>query len=137
MLRRGMIRFRLVSGPLEVEMKPLGRVSKKLVVALSGATLFALGGCMMDPPGPSPIYSRLPAAQSRAPQPLSQAEQDRYNQIDRQVLAEQQQAMAAEATAQAYSQYYRVPVTVYGGYSSGGWGNRWGGFGFGYPGYYW
>jgi hypothetical protein len=27
---------------------------------------------------------------------------------------------------------------VYGGYSSGGWGNRWGtGFGYGYPGYYW
>jgi hypothetical protein len=133
-----MIRFRLVSGPLEVEMKSLGCISKKLVVALSGATLLALGGCMMDPPGPSPIYSRLPAAQNQAPQPLSQAEQQRYNQIDRQVLAEQQQAMAAEAAAQAYSQYYRPPVTVYGGYSSGGWGNRWGtGFGYGYPGYYW
>jgi hypothetical protein len=80
----------------------------------------------------------LPAAQNQAPQPLSPAEQQRYNQIDRQVLAEQQQAMAAEAAAQAYSQYYRTPVTVYGGYSSGGWGNRWGtGFGYGYPGYYW
>ena len=133
-----MIRFRLVSGPLEVEMKPLGWLSKKLTVALSAATLLTLSGCMMDPPGPSPIYSRLPAAQNQAPQALSQAEQQRYNQIDRQVLAEQQQAMAAEAAAQAYSQYYRPPVTVYGGYSSGGWGNRWGtGFGYGYPGYYW
>jgi hypothetical protein len=137
-LRRGMIRVRLVSGPLEVEMKPLGCVSKKLVVALSGAMLLALGGCMMDPPGPSPIYSRLPAPQNQAPQPLSKDEQERYNQIDRQVLAEQQQAMAADAAAQAYWQYYRAPVTVYGGYSSGGWGNRWGtGFGYGSPGYYW
>jgi len=119
-------------------MKPLGCVWKKLAVALSGATLLALGGCMMDPPGPAPIYSRLPAAQNQAQQPLSPAEQQRYNQIDRQVLAEQQQAMAAETAAQAYSQYYRAPVTVYGGYSSGGWGNRWGtGFGYGYPGYYW
>src|SRR5580704_8806111 len=98
-----MIPFRSMSGPLEVEMIPLGCVSKKLTVTLSGATLLALGGCMMDPPGPSPIYSRLPGAQNQAPQQLSQAEQQRYNQIDRQVLAEQQQAMAAEATAQAYS----------------------------------
>jgi hypothetical protein len=133
-----MIPFRSMSGPLEVEMIPLGCVSKKLTVTLSGATLLALGGCMMDPPGPSPIYSRLPGAQNQAPQQLSQAEQQRYNQIDRQVLAEQQQAMAAEAAAQAYSQYYRAPVTVYGGYSSGGWGNRWGtGFSYGSPGYYW
>ena len=68
-----MIRFRIVSGPLEVEMKLLGCLSKKLAVALLGGTLLALGGCMMDPPGPSPIYSRLPAAQNQAPQPLSQA----------------------------------------------------------------
>src|SRR5476649_1071120 len=118
-------------------MNSLGYVSKKLIVALAGATLLALGGCMMDPPGPSPVYSRLPAPQNQAQQPLSQAEQQRYNQIDRQVLAEQQQAMTAEAAAQAYSQYYRAPVTVYGGYSSGGWGNRWGtGIGYGYPGYW-
>src|ERR1700712_4501870 len=115
MLRRGIIRFRLVSGPREVEMKLLERVLTKLPAALSCATLLALGGCMMDPPGPSPIYSRLPAAQNQAAQPLSPAEQQRYNQIDQQALAEQQQAMAAEAAAQAYSQYYRVPVTVYGG----------------------
>lgn len=121
-------------------MKPFGCVSKKLAVAVSSTALLALGGCMMDPPGPSPVYSRLPSPQNQAPQPLSTEEQQRYNQIDRQVLAEQEQAIAAEAAAQAYSQYYRAPVTVYGGYSSGGWGNRWGtgvGFGYGYPGYYW
>jgi len=119
-------------------MKPFGFLSKQLAGAVCGATLLALSGCMMDPPGPSPVYSRLPAAQNQAAQPLSPEEQQRYNQIDRQVLAEQQQAMAAEAAAQAYSQYYRPPVTVYGGYSSGGWGNRWGtGIGVGYPGYYW
>jgi hypothetical protein len=119
-------------------MKPIACISKKLAVAACGATLLALGGCMMDPPGPSPVYSRLPTAQNQARQPLSTEEQQRYNQIDRQVLAEQQQAMAADAAAQAYSQYYRPPVTVYGGYSSGGWGNRWGtGIGVGYPGSYW
>jgi len=119
-------------------MKSFAFVSKKLAVAVCGAALLTLGGCMMDPPGPSPVYSRLPATQNQAAQPLSPEEQQRYNQIDRQVLAEQQQAMAADAAAQAYSQYYRPPVTVYGGYSSGGWGNRWGtGIGVGYPGYSW
>ncbi|OTP80709.1 hypothetical protein [Caballeronia sordidicola] len=119
-------------------MKLFAFVSKKLAVAVCGSAFLTLGGCMMDPPGPSPVYSRLPATQNQAAQPLSPEEQQRYNQIDRQVLAEQQQAMAADAAAQAYSQYYRPPVTVYGGYSSGGWGNRWGtGIGVGYPGYYW
>src|SRR5260370_17898721 len=96
-LRRGMIRVRLVSGPLEVEMKPLGCVSKKLVVALSGAMLLALGGCMMDPPGPSPIYSRFPAPQKQAPHPLSKDEQGGYNQTDRQGLAEHPQPMPPHA----------------------------------------
>lgn len=96
---------------------------------------------MMDPPGPSPVYSRLPSSQNQAAQPLSPQEQERYSQIDRQVLAEQQQSMAADAAAQAAAQYYRtpVPVTVYGGYSGGGWGNRWNtgiGVGYGY-GPYW
>jgi len=108
----------------------------KLSLPFIGAALLA--GCMMDPRGPSPIYSRLPSAQTQPPQPLSKEEQERYNQIDHQVLAEQQQAMAADAAAQAWSQYYRMPVSVYGSYySGGGWGPRWGtGVGFG-TGYWW
>ena len=118
-------------------MKPYRLVTSKLLVLACGAALFALTGCMMDPPGPSPIYSRLPSSQNQVAQPLSPQEQERYGQIDRQVLADQQQSMAAEAAAQAYSQYYRAPVSVYGGYSNGGWGGgRWGsGVGIGYGGW--
>ncbi|WP_345810910.1 hypothetical protein AAGS40_08845 [Paraburkholderia sp. PREW-6R] len=95
-----------------------------------------LSGCMMDPPGPSPIYSRLPADQSGAAstvQPLSPAERQRYDAIDQQVMAEQNQAIAAENAAQAYSRYYSPPVSVYGSYYGGGWGHGWGtGVGIGY-----
>ena len=46
--------------------------------------------------------------------------------------------MAAEAAAQAWSRAYTPPVTVFGGYSSGGWGSGWGtGIGYGYPGWGW
>jgi hypothetical protein len=98
-----------------------------------------LAGCVMDPPGPSPIYSRLPADQSAtAAHPLTPEERARYDAIDQQVLAEQDQAMAAEAAAQAWSRYYTPPVSVYGSYYSGGWGHGWGtGVGFGYPGWGW
>lgn len=104
---------------------------KHLRFLLAGSVVL-LAGCMMDPPGPSPIYSRLPSAQTQPAQPLSKEQQEAYSRIDRQVLAEQQQAMAADAAAQAWSKYYRPPVTVYGGYG-GGYGNYWGsGFGVGY-----
>ncbi|WP_407668954.1 hypothetical protein [Paraburkholderia mimosarum] len=108
-------------------------------VAVTAVTLTS--GCTMDPPGPSPIFSRLPADQSgvvtTAPA-LTPDERARYDAIDRQVLAEQDQAMAAEAAAQAWSRAYAPPVTVFGGYSSGGWGSSWGtGIGYGYPGWGW
>jgi hypothetical protein len=100
----------------------------------------ALAGCMMDPPGPSPIYSRLPADQSgvaATAQPLTPEERQRYDAIDRQVMAEQNQAIAADNAAQAWSRYYTPPVTVYGSYYGGGWGHGWGtGVGVGY-GSYW
>jgi hypothetical protein len=107
---------------------------------LAGSAL--LGGCMMDPPGPSPIYSRLPANQSGIPsgtQPLTAEERARYDAIDKQVMAEQNQAIAADAAAQAWARYYTPPVTVYGGYYGGGWGPGWGGgVGVGYaPGWGW
>jgi hypothetical protein len=104
---------------------------------LGAATLLA--GCTMDPPGPSPVYSRLPTAQTQPPAPLSKDELERYNRIDQQALTESNQAVAFESAAQAYSQYYRVPVSVYGSYFSGGggWGSGWGtGIGFG-TGYWW
>ena len=64
---------------------------------------------------------------------MSKEEQERYNQIDRQALPNQQQAMADDAARKPTAQYYRAPVSVYGGYSSGGWGGSgWGtGVGFG------
>jgi hypothetical protein len=113
-----------------------GTVAVLAVLAGSGA----LAGCVMDPPGPSPIYSRLPADQSgmaATAQPLTPEERQRYDAIDHQVMAEQNQAMAAENAAQAWSRYYAPPVSVYGSYYGGGWGHGWGtGVGIGY-GPYW
>nr|WP_233883735.1 hypothetical protein [Paraburkholderia flagellata] len=113
------------------------RVSALLVVATLGTTVASTSGCMMDPPGPSPIYSRLPAAQSGLPATapvLTPEEKARYDAIDRQALAEQDNAMAAQAWTRAYA----PPVTVYGSYYSGGWGHGWGtGIGYGYPGWGW
>lgn len=108
----------------------------------AAAALIALGalatltsGCVMAPPGPSPIYSRLPADQSGIPtvaRPLTPEERARYDAIDRQVLADQARSMAEEAAAQQWARYYSPPVTAYGSYYSGGWGNGWG-VGYGYP----
>jgi hypothetical protein len=109
-----------------------------MMCTIAGVT--ALTGCMMDPPGPSPIYSRLPADQSgmaSTAQPLTPAERQRYNAIDQQVMAEQNQAIAAENAAQAYSRYYSPPVSISGSYYGGSWGHGWStGVGVGY-GPYW
>ncbi|CAH2793282.1 MAG: FIG00452943: hypothetical protein [uncultured Paraburkholderia sp.] len=110
-----------------------------MLAALGGAA--ALTGCMMDPPGPSPIfYSRLPASQSGVPattQPLTPEERQRYDAIDQQVMAEQNQAIAADNAAQAWSRYYSPPVTVSGSYYGRWLGRGWGtGVGVGY-GPYW
>jgi hypothetical protein len=120
---------------VETAVKTAARTAAMLSV-LGAAGLLA--GCVMDPPGPSPIYSRLPADQTTTAAPLTPEERARYDAIDKQVLAEQDQAMAAEAAAQAWSRYYTPPVSVYGSYYSGGWGHGWGtGVGFGYPGWGW
>ncbi len=117
------------------------RLRSLIAVAALGAGVALTSGCTMDPPGPSPIYSRLPASQSgvaAATPQLSPEELKRYDAIDQQALNEQSQAMAAEAAAQAWSRAYAPPVSVYGSYSSGGWGRGWGGgLGYGYPGWGW
>lgn len=112
-----------------------------VTAAALGAGIVLTSGCTLDPPGPSPIYSRLPADQAGgvATTPALSPEQlKRYDAIDQQALNEQDRAMAAEAAAQAWSRAYAPPVSVYGSYSSGGWGRGWGGgVGYGYPGWGW
>lgn len=112
------------------------------MAALGVAAATALmSGCTLDPPGPSPIYSRLPANQTDALQSapvLTPDERARYDAIDRQALTESDRAATAEAAALAWSRAYAPPISVYGSYSSGGWGSGWGtGIGYGYPGWGW
>ena len=104
----------------------------KLLPCLAGVALFA--GCMMDPPGPSPIYSRLPDTPSAPQETLTpQQQMERYNAIDKQALNESQQAAAAGNAAKTMSQFYApMPVSVYGGYSSGGGGGPYWGTGVGF-----
>jgi hypothetical protein len=129
-------------------MRFTGRLSavapRAMAVAMLGALCTGVAltsGCTLEPPGPSPIYSRLPAAQSgisTGPQSLSPDERARYDAIDRQVMADQDRAIAAEAAAEAWSRYAAPPVTFSGSYYSGGWGHGWGGgIGYGYPGWGW
>jgi len=109
-----------------------------MLAVVAGSAAFA--GCTIDPPGPMPILSRLPSDQAPAAgtgQTLTPEERTRYDAIDHQVMYEQNQSMAAEAAAQAWSRYYSPAplITVTGGFSTGGWGRRgWGtgiGVGFG------
>ncbi|MGH8781139.1 hypothetical protein [Paraburkholderia sp.] len=126
--------------PLSIFLLPGRRAA---IAASLTAGAVALAGCALEPPGPAPIYSRLPADQSGLPngaRPLTEQERQRYDAIDRQVLNEQNQSMAAEAAAEAYARYYSPPVSVYGSYyGGGGWGRGWGtGVGYGYaPGWGW
>ncbi|GAB5099583.1 hypothetical protein [Caballeronia sp. HLA56] len=110
----------------------------KLSSCLLGLALVA--GCTMDPPGPSPIYSRLPNTPLPPQETLTPEQQmARYNAIDKQALNESQKAASIGNDAKMMSNYYTPPVTVYGGYSSGGWdgGPYWGsGIGIG-TGYSW
>ncbi|OLL30579.1 hypothetical protein BTH42_16680 [Burkholderia sp. SRS-W-2-2016] len=116
-------------------LRPLRALAVLAIVA--GGT--ALAGCTIDPPGPSPILSRLPPDQAEAVshgQPLTPEDRARYDAIDRQVLFEQDQTMAADAAARAWSRQYSAPPPVMftGGFSTGGWGRGWGtgiGVGFG------
>lgn len=119
----------------------LRRAKAICAMAALGAGVVLMSGCTLDPPGPSPIYSRLPANQTDALQSapvLTPDERARYDAIDRQALTESDRAATAEAAALTWSRAYAPPISVYGGYSSGGWGNGWGtGIGYGYPGWGW
>jgi|GEM_PF-388277 len=122
----------------------LRRAKAVCAMAVLGAGVAAvtfMSGCTLDPPGPSPIYSRLPANQTDALQSapvLTPDELARYDAIDRQALTESDRAATAEAAALTWSRAYAPPISVYGGYSSGGWGSGWGtGIGYGYPGWGW
>lgn len=113
----------------------------RLGVALAAA-LTALSACVVEPPA-GPILSRLPpdAPGAASPaHPLTGAEKKRYDEIDKQVLRDQDAAIAADNWARYYAPYYYPAPTVYGGYVSGGYvsGGYVGGGGFGYysPGYY-
>jgi hypothetical protein len=124
------------------------RTVRRTAVALFGVAI-TIGGCALEPQMPAPI-SRLPADQSgvpASPHPLTPEERARYEAIDRQVLAEQDRAMALDATTAALSRAYGPPVTLYGGYFGGwrgpawsvgfgnaGWGSPWGP-GWGRPGW--
>ena len=107
----------------------------RAVALLSLVGGIALSGCSLDPRVPGPILSRLPPGQpgSAPPVPvLTPEELQRYDAIDRQVMQEQNEAMAAEAWSRYYGPYYAPPPVVYGGYGSGyssGWST---GIGVGY-----
>lgn len=115
----------------------MNRLFRTIALASTAGAL-ALTGCAVQPT--STILSRLPEPGATGqPHALTPAERKRYDEIDRQALREQNDAMAAEAAIRAWSYYAPPPpVTFYGGYSNGGWGPGWGtGFSYGYPGWWW
>lgn len=114
-------------------------VPVRLALMLAAAT--TLAACVVEPP-PGPILSRLPpdAPGAASPaRPLTSAEKKRYDEIDKQVLKDQDAAIAADNWARYYAPYYApyyYPApTIYGGYVGGG------GFGYYspgvYPGWWW
>ncbi|ABC37426.1 hypothetical protein [Burkholderia thailandensis] len=96
----------------------------------------SLSGCAAPPS--TTVLSRLPEQAGTTTHTLTPDERKRYDEIDRQVLREQNAAIAAEDAARAWSYYYPPPITYYGGYYGGGWGHGWdSGFSYGYPGWRW
>ncbi|CAJ5044694.1 lipoprotein [Burkholderia pseudomallei] len=115
-------------------MKPILVRAAPLAALIAAASL---SGCVAPPS--TTVLSRLPEqAAGTTTHTLTPDERKRYDEIDRQVLREQNAAIAAEDAAGAWSYYSPPPVTYYGGYYGGGWGRGWGsGFGYGYPGWWW
>jgi hypothetical protein len=113
---------------------PLSNRLARATAATIAACLLA--GCVVAPP-PGPILSRLAPGQPGAAQsarPLSDAEKKRYDEIDKQVLRDQDEAIAANAWARYYQPYYSPAPVTFGTYY-GGWNSGWG-VGYASPGYY-
>jgi hypothetical protein len=126
---------------MNVSIRPLSplTVRRAASAALYAAALTALPGCVVAP-APGPVLSRLPPGQPGAVEsahPLSDAEKKRYDEIDKQVLREQNEAMSASAWARDYARYapYYYPAPVTFGTYYGGWNSGWG-VGYASPGYY-
>lgn len=117
---------------------------RQIAAAAAGvAVVAALSGCVTAPPPPPSgvILSRLAPGQPGAAESahrLSPEEQKRYADIDKQVIREQNEAIAADAWARYYAPYYYSPPVTFGGYYGsyyGGWNSGWG-VGYYSPGYY-
>ncbi|WP_179402403.1 hypothetical protein [Burkholderia guangdongensis] len=115
-------------------LRPLLRA---IASASAAAAALTLAGCAVQPT--STILSRLPEQSASGPgqtHALTPAERKRYDEIDKQVLREQNAAIAADEAMRAWYYAPPPPVTFYGGYWNGGWGPGWGGgYGYGYPGW--
>lgn len=116
-----------------------GEARRRRAAALLGvlAAAAVLSGCVAAPP-PGPILSRLPPdapGAAASAQPLTAAEKKRYDEIDKQVMREQDAAMAAGTWVHYYTPYYYPAPMAYGGYYSG-WGLGYYSPGF-YPGWWW
>jgi hypothetical protein len=111
------------------------------VTVLSTAATVVLTACTVyqtAPPGP--ILSRLPPdAPGAVPYyqtpELTEQENQRYDQLDRQVQREQNRAIENETNPPWAGYYAAPPVVVYGGYSHRPWrrGSGWGYPAGGYP----
>jgi len=104
--------------------------------AAGAAFVVALSGCVVAPP-PGPVLSRLAPGQPGAADsahPLTPEEQKRYAEIDKQVIREQNEAIAADAWSRYYAPTYSPAPVTFGGYY-GGWNSGWG-MSYYSPGYY-
>ncbi len=92
----------------------LRSLSKPLLVAAS----IALASCAAPPQ--ARLLSRLPAshpdAAATSVETLSKSERKNYAEIDKQVLEEQQQAIAKDREVQAYYNRRSAPIGYYGYY---------------------
>ena len=115
---------------------PVAEASRLASMAVAATAACVLAGCVVAPP-PGPILSRLAPGQPGAvdsARPLSDAEKKRYDEIDKQVLRDQDEAATASAWARYYQPYYYPAPVTFGTYY-GGWNSGWG-VGYASPGYY-
>ncbi|KAG0163055.1 hypothetical protein DFQ28_010487 [Apophysomyces sp. BC1034] len=98
-----------------------------VLAAAMAVSAMLLGGCVATyPPTTRTVLSQLPEQRSHAPMTLTPEEKQRYDEIGRQVLREQNAAMQAQALARVWSRYPYAVTPVYGSWGPG-WGvsSRW------------